>query len=83
MHLNPEKCTFGIQGGCFLSFMITSRGIEANPEKCQAIIQMRSPQNVKDVQWRARRLVSLSRFIPKLVEKVGPIFHLSKKPKNF
>nr|KYP68887.1 Retrovirus-related Pol polyprotein from transposon 17.6 [Cajanus cajan] len=40
MHLNPEKRVFGVQGGKFLGFMITSRGTEANPEKCKAIIQM-------------------------------------------
>nr|KYP60953.1 Transposon Ty3-I Gag-Pol polyprotein [Cajanus cajan] len=40
MRLNPEKCVFGVQGGKFLSFMIISRGIEANPEKCKAIIQI-------------------------------------------
>nr|KYP57969.1 Transposon Ty3-I Gag-Pol polyprotein [Cajanus cajan]KYP58001.1 Transposon Ty3-I Gag-Pol polyprotein [Cajanus cajan] len=33
MRLNPEKCVFGVQGGKFLGFMITNRGIEANPEK--------------------------------------------------
>nr|KYP72708.1 Gypsy retrotransposon integrase-like protein 1 [Cajanus cajan] len=48
--------------------MITSRGIEANPEKCKAIIQMQSPQIVKDVQCLAGRLVSLSRFIPSFQE---------------
>nr|KYP71545.1 Retrovirus-related Pol polyprotein from transposon opus [Cajanus cajan] len=50
MRLNPEKCVFSVQGGKFLGFMITSRGIEANPEKCKAIIQMQSPQTVKEVQ---------------------------------
>nr|KYP63684.1 hypothetical protein KK1_018263 [Cajanus cajan] len=50
MRLNLEKCVFGVQGGKFLGFMITSRGIEANPEKCKAIIQMQSPQTVKEVQ---------------------------------
>nr|KYP51949.1 Transposon Ty3-I Gag-Pol polyprotein [Cajanus cajan] len=40
MRLNLEKCVFGIQGGKFLGFMITNRGIEANQEKCKAIIQM-------------------------------------------
>nr|KYP76414.1 Retrovirus-related Pol polyprotein from transposon opus [Cajanus cajan] len=55
MRLNPEKCVFGVQGGKFLSFMITSRGIEANPEKCKAIIQMQSPQTVKEVQRLAGR----------------------------
>ena len=37
MRLNPEKCTFGVGGDKFLGFMITHRGIEANPNKCTAI----------------------------------------------
>nr|KYP73527.1 Transposon Ty3-I Gag-Pol polyprotein [Cajanus cajan] len=49
LRLNPEKCIFSIQGDKFLGFMITSRGIEANPEKCKAIIQMQSSQTVKEV----------------------------------
>nr|KYP60932.1 Retrotransposable element Tf2 [Cajanus cajan] len=83
MRLNLEKCVFGVQGGKFLWFMITSRGIEANSEKCKAIIQMQSPQTVKEVQRLAGRLVSLSRFIPRLAEKAGLIFTLLQKPKNF
>jgi hypothetical protein len=50
MRLNPTKCSFGVQAGKFLGFMLTSRGIEANPEKCKAIIEMRSPTSVKEVQ---------------------------------
>nr|KYP73553.1 Retrovirus-related Pol polyprotein from transposon 412 family [Cajanus cajan] len=63
--------------------MITNRGIEANPKKCKAIIQMQSPQTVKDVQHLAGRLVSISRFISRLVERARPIFTLLRKPKNF
>ncbi|KAL0389173.1 UNVERIFIED_CONTAM: Transposon Ty3-G Gag-Pol polyprotein [Sesamum calycinum] len=33
MKLNPAKCTFGVRGGRFLGYMISERGIEANPEK--------------------------------------------------
>nr|KYP73904.1 Retrovirus-related Pol polyprotein from transposon 412 family [Cajanus cajan] len=83
MRLNPEKCVFGVQGGKFLGFMITNRGIEAHPKKCKAIIQMQSPQTVKEVQRLAGRLVSLSRVIPRLAEKAGPIFTLLRKPQNF
>ncbi|XP_057454815.1 uncharacterized protein LOC130746263 [Lotus japonicus] len=46
MKLNLEKCSFGIQGGKFLGFMITSRGIEVNPDKCKAILDMKSLANV-------------------------------------
>ncbi|CAL2229902.1 unnamed protein product [Prunus armeniaca] len=33
MRLNPSKCAFGVSSGRFLGFMISQRGIEANPEK--------------------------------------------------
>ncbi|RDY14738.1 hypothetical protein CR513_00140, partial [Mucuna pruriens] len=49
LRLNPGKCSFGVQAGKFLGFMLTKRGIEANPEKCQEIIGMRSPQSMKEV----------------------------------
>ncbi|RDY02440.1 hypothetical protein CR513_14104, partial [Mucuna pruriens] len=42
LKLNPEKCSFGVQAGKFLRFMLTERGFEANQEKCRAIINMRS-----------------------------------------
>ncbi|XP_072084610.1 uncharacterized protein [Arachis hypogaea] len=48
MRLNPENCAFGVQGGKFLGFMLTSRGIEANLEKCEAILKMNSPKTIKD-----------------------------------
>ena len=33
MKLNPSKCAFGVASGKFLGFMVSERGIEANPEK--------------------------------------------------
>nr|KYP65356.1 Retrovirus-related Pol polyprotein from transposon 17.6 [Cajanus cajan] len=47
MRLNLEKCVFGVQGGKFLGFMITSRGIEANPEKCKAISRCKAHKRGK------------------------------------
>lgn len=40
MKLNPGKCAFGVSAGKFLGFMVSQRGIEANPEKVKAIIDM-------------------------------------------
>ena len=31
LKLNPEKCVFGVKAGRFLGFLLTERGIEANP----------------------------------------------------
>jgi len=50
MRLNPEKCVFRVPAGKFLGFMLTARGIEANPDKCAAITEMRSPRNLKEIQ---------------------------------
>ncbi|RDX72752.1 Retrovirus-related Pol polyprotein from transposon opus, partial [Mucuna pruriens] len=61
LRLNPEKCSFGVQAGKFLGFMLTERGIEANPDKCQAIIDMRRPQGVKEVQQLMGKITALSR----------------------
>ena len=49
MKLNPLKCAFRVASGKFLGFMVNHRGIEANPEKIQALIDMRSPSKTKEV----------------------------------
>jgi len=66
MHLNLEKCVIGVERGKFLGFMLTRRGIKANPYKCQAIIEMQNPKKVKDMQRLVGRVVALSRFMAKL-----------------
>jgi len=50
MKLNPKKCTFGVKSGKFLGYMIDQRGIETNLDKVQAILQMRSPANIKHAE---------------------------------
>lgn len=49
MRLNPNKCAFGVSLGKFLRFMVSQRGIEANSEKIQVILEMTSPKKVKEV----------------------------------
>ena len=49
MRLNPSKCAFGVSSGKFLGFMVLHRGIEANPDKIQAILNMEPPRNIKEV----------------------------------
>jgi len=81
--LNPDKCVFGVDRGKFLGFILTQRGIEANPEKCKAIIEMRSPTTIKEVQRLIGRLTAISRFLPKLAEQTQPIIQLLKKSTRF
>jgi len=83
MRLNPKKCAFGVEGGKFLGFMLTYRGIEANPDKCKAITEMRSPSNLKEIQQLLGRLTALSRFVPRLAERIRPIVQMLRKTSKF
>jgi len=49
LKLTPEKCIFGVEAGKFLGFLLTERGVLANPKKCATIIGMKSPTSVKEV----------------------------------
>ena len=49
MKLNPSKCAFGVTAGKFLGFMVSQKGIETNPDKIRAIIEMAPSKNVKEV----------------------------------
>nr|XP_025652582.1 uncharacterized protein LOC112748569 [Arachis hypogaea] len=79
MRLNALKCAFAMEAGKFLRFMITQRGVEANPKKCQVILQMRSPGCIKDVQRLAGRLTALSHFLGVSAAKALPFFNLMRK----
>ena len=83
LKLNPEKCVFGVRRGKLLGCMITERGIEANPEKIEAIRRMKSPTTRKGVQKLTGRLASLNRFISKSAEKCLPFFKALKGSGNF
>ena len=50
MKLNLSKCAFGVSSGKFLRFMVSQKGIEANLDKIQAILNMEPPRNIKEVQ---------------------------------
>ena len=70
-----------IQGttGKFLGFMLSQRGIEVNPDKIRAIIEMTSPRNVKEVRSLNGKVVVLNRFVSRARDKCLPFFHTLKK----
>jgi hypothetical protein len=81
--LNPEKCVFGVPQGMLLGFIVSERGIEANPEKIAAITNMRPIKDLKGVQRVMGCLVALSRFISRLGEKGLPLYRLLRKAERF
>jgi hypothetical protein len=50
LKLNPEKCVFGVTRGKVLGCLVSLKGIEANPDKIRAILQIQPPQTRKEVQ---------------------------------
>ena len=79
MKLNPSKCAFGVSSGKFLGFMVSQRGIEANPDKIQAILDMEPPKNIKEVQSLIGRVAALNRFVSKATDKCLPFFKVLRK----
>ena len=70
MKLNPSKCAFGVSAGRFLGFMVTYRGIEANPTQLKAILESPAPSSRKWVQ----KLTDLGRFISRFTDRLNPFF---------
>src|SRR4051794_22751688 len=78
-----KKCVFGVPAGKLLGYMVSARGIEANPKKVQEIAKMQDPTNIKGVQQLTGRLAALSRFISRLGERTLPFYQLLRKGEKF
>jgi ribonuclease HI len=81
--LNLEKCVFGVPAGKLLGFIVSHRGIEANPKKFEAVMRMEAPRSQKKVQRLTGCMAALSRFISRLGEKGLPFYKLLKKVDKF
>ena len=83
MRLNAEKCTFGVCAGKFLGYLISTRGIEANPSQIKAVNRLKLSSNPKEVQVLTGMLAALNRFISKFADRCRPFYQLLKKWKGF
>jgi hypothetical protein len=81
--LNPEKCVFGVKKGKFLGCLVSTKGIEANPNKIEAILRMEPPRSRKGAQRLTCRLASLNRFISRSAERNLPFFEVLKSVEVF
>ncbi|GKD23949.1 reverse transcriptase domain-containing protein [Tanacetum coccineum] len=78
MKLNPKKCSFGVQEGKFLGYMVTFKGIRANPKKTKAIADMQSPRTLREMQSLSGKLAALKRFLSRSAERSLPFFETLK-----
>ena len=78
MKLNLAKFVFRFLSGKFLGFMVSQRGIEADPEKVRATLDLTSPKIVNEVQRLTRQVAALNRFVSKATDKSLPFFKTLK-----
>ena len=81
--LNPDKCVFRVKVGKFLGFMILQRGIEANPKKMEAIINIKAPITLNESQKLNGRITILGKFMSCSTKKCLPFFRVMKNVKKF
>ena len=81
--LHPLKRAFGVGSGKFLGFMVNQRGIEANPEKINALLDLSSLRKPKKVMSLTSRVATLSRFVLRATDCYAPFFDLLKGSKKF
>ena len=61
LRLNPKKCTFGVTSKKLLGFMISQRGIEVNPDKIKAIVEMKHSRIEKEIRGFLGRIQYISK----------------------
>jgi hypothetical protein len=83
MMLNPKKCVFDVSLEKMLGYMISSRWIDANPTKVEAIEKLQPPKTRREIQKLASMTATLSRFISKLRERGMPFYKLLRKADGF
>ncbi|GJX95475.1 reverse transcriptase domain-containing protein [Tanacetum coccineum] len=74
MKLNPKKCSFGVNEGKFLGYMVTLEGIRVNPKKTKTVASMQSPKTLKEMQNLNEKLAALNRFLSRFAERALPFF---------
>jgi hypothetical protein len=79
MKLNLAKCVFGVSSGKFLGFMVSQRGIEANPHKIKAVLEMQPPRTIKELLQLTGRIAALNQFIFRSTDKCLPFFRILRK----
>ena len=74
LHLNVEKCAFGVGASKFLGNLITNWGIEVNPDQIEAMKCLKPPSNPEEVQILTEMLAALNRFISKFADRYRPFY---------
>ena len=79
LKLNEDKCKFEVTATTFLGHKISGEGVEADPSKIQAILNMPEPTYKKELQRFLGMITYQGKFIPNLSDLTAPLRSLLKK----
>ena len=79
IRLNKKKTELRKSEINFLGYKITSEGLKADPNKIKAIVDMKAPRDVKEVQRFNGMVNYLARFLPHLSTTIEPLRRLTNK----
>ena len=83
LKMNPTKSFMGVASDKFLGFIVTSKGINLDPEKIRAVQEMQPPRNLRELRGLQERLAYIQRFISNLSGRCQPFTKLMKKGVSF
>jgi hypothetical protein len=83
MMLNRKKCVFDVSSGKLLGYMVSSRGIDVNSTKVEAIKKLQPSRTRREIQKLSGMMAALSRFISKLDKRGMPFYKLLRKTNEF
>ncbi|GJX56092.1 reverse transcriptase domain-containing protein [Tanacetum coccineum] len=85
MKLNPKKCSFGVEEGKFLGYMVTSDEIRANPKNTKDLADLQSPRTLKEMQSLSGKLAALNperNYAP--MEKLAlSLIHMTRRLRRY
>ena len=81
--MNPSKCIFGVHKGKVLGCLVSTKGIEANPDKVKALWNLEEPRSIRDVQKLTGWIAALNRFIPRSADRSLPFFKVLRNANKF
>ena len=83
LRVKPQKCVFGVSSRKLLGHIVSRRGVEVDPKKIKAILEMAPPTNLKQLRSLQGKMQAIRRFICQLTDKIAPMSHLLKKDVEF
>ena len=83
IHLNPHKCVFCVESGRLLEFIVSHKGIQVDPLKVEAIVNLPPPRSIRQLQSLQGKSNFLRRFIVNYAKITKGFMRLLKQDTPF